>query len=149
MMKEEAFASTFPDNARVLCINRRHEIISSSYKISLLRSIFSGRYSLFFPLGLAFLLTFLGFQSESSLFLSSLLVIFANIILSRIYCDAKEEVDSRDPDAIPFCSMESNMANINITNCSVHVRNVKILESGDHMYRLSVTYKSHRWHVWR
>jgi hypothetical protein len=44
---------------------------------------------------------------------------------------------------------ENLMATINVANCQIHIRKVKINENKSISFRITITHKTLRWHVWR
>jgi hypothetical protein len=50
---------------------------------------------------------------------------------------------------LPPTEDESVMAPINVANCQIHIRKVKINEDDSPSFRITITHKTLRWHVWR
>lgn len=48
-----------------------------------------------------------------------------------------------------FLDDEVYMSNINVANCQIYIRKVKIEDDGTILFRITVTHKTLRWHVWR
>jgi hypothetical protein len=44
---------------------------------------------------------------------------------------------------------ENLMATINVANCQIHIRKVKINEKKTISFRITITHKTLRWHIWR
>lgn len=135
----------------VLCLNSKyHQILPKKQSIF----TFSSWKISFFCFCLGYLLNYWFKKIQYSYFLSSILTLLFYEFYSLFYIKLKTNSSSYVDDKNKVVSLvpiedENQMANINVANCLIHIRKVKINENKLIFFRITVTHKTLRWHVWR
>lgn len=137
--------STLPYDRGVLVINRQNTVITSKPKTlcsELVKQIKKYRGVLLLSIFMATL--------DVGLFSSSFAQIsFVSLfLLSYLVFDTRAGSVTRQ---VPVHILkESDFAEINVANCRIQVRSVRLLESKKPpLFQITVTHKAQRWHSWR
>jgi hypothetical protein len=122
----------------VLCLNSRYHEISPCNKISLSCWMIS-------------LICLIGGYVMNLWFHDLIFSLLLSSVLALVYgemrkwkCSSVEKILK-----LPPTEDEKVMAAINIANCQISIRKVKINEDGSPSFRITITHKTLRWHVWR
>ena len=145
----------------ILCFNSKYEEIKIINKFNFF-SLFFLTYkniifncliiTFFFLLFISnsFILCFF-YSSFLSLFYYEIIFYYNNYFKIKNKNQIINETDSETVHGLKFSLLqdEVTMSNINIANCQLHIRKVKLLNDGNASFRITITHKTLRWHVWR
>lgn len=82
-----------------------------------------------------------------SFFISSIITLLYSELSNKYFKHHQRETTA--PSKPSPIEDENIMAAINVANCHISIRKVKINEDGSILFRLTITHKTLRWHVWR